>query len=151
MKSERVVHGEIRQYTTPDWTALEEMVGYELLSWFMWMCEIELSGGARVHAYKHKWTRRYLHLTGDGRAFQYTATGRYREVDPYAALVSVLDEWDRCSSLTTSEEAAVREALERARGRGPRPGSAPDSDGRHDETIPVLRVPDSDEPEEVSG
>ena len=121
MKSRSLVHGEIRQYTTPDWTALQDMVGYELLSWFMWMCEIELADGTRVHAYKHNWTRRYLHLTRDGTAFQYTATGRYREVDRYTALVSVFGDWDWWVSPTEEEETAVRAALEKARGDEPTP------------------------------
>jgi hypothetical protein len=100
----------MRQWTTPDWTSLEEIVGAELMEHFMWMCELKLADGARVHAYKHRWTRRYLHLADDGRAFSYTGTGRYREVDRYAAISSAFEGWEICSP-TEAEAAALEEAL----------------------------------------
>ena len=34
----------------------------------MWMFEVELEDGRKLHAYKHWWTRGYIHLTLDGRA-----------------------------------------------------------------------------------
>lgn len=37
------------------------------------MDEVQLRGGISLHAYKHHWTRRYLHLTDDGRAFFFRA------------------------------------------------------------------------------
>lgn len=57
------------------------------------MCEIELKGGMRLHVYKHIDTRRYLHLTEDGRAFVFCwpadedlfdkeKPSLYEEVDP---------------------------------------------------------------------
>jgi len=51
-----------------------------LIDDFMWMFEVEPEKGARIHAYKHRWTRRYLHLDCEGRAFVYTEDGRYCEV-----------------------------------------------------------------------
>jgi hypothetical protein len=38
---------------------------------FMWMFEVELESGLRLHAYKHIETRKYLHLDKEGRAFVY--------------------------------------------------------------------------------
>lgn len=35
------------------------------------MFEVELESGLRLHAYKHRETRRYLHLDKEGRAFVY--------------------------------------------------------------------------------
>lgn len=31
---------------------------------FMWMYSVDLKDGTRLQAYKHYWTRRYLHLDG---------------------------------------------------------------------------------------
>jgi hypothetical protein len=66
----------------------------------MWMFEVELENGLRLHAYKHWETRRYLHLDHGGRAFVYiwnddlTAEddGHYEEVDPEWVLKLVLKE-----------------------------------------------------------
>jgi hypothetical protein len=38
---------------------------------FMWMFAVELEDGTELQAYKNYWTRRYLHLAEDGRAFFY--------------------------------------------------------------------------------
>jgi hypothetical protein len=78
----------------PDWQPLIDL----LVDDFMWMFEVELSDGTRLHAYKHQWTRRYIHLTPDGRAFAYEWRGDvegdepawYREVDPREQLDLVL-------------------------------------------------------------
>jgi hypothetical protein len=47
---------------------------------FMWMGEIELDNGASLHAYKHYWTRRYLHLDTEGNAWFYREDGRYEQL-----------------------------------------------------------------------
>jgi len=66
---------------------------------FMWMFEVELESGLRLHAYKHIETRKYLHLDKEGRAFVYLwpeeiidtdEPGSYREVDPQRILREVL-------------------------------------------------------------
>jgi hypothetical protein len=61
------------------------------------MFEVELEDGRSLHAYKHWWTRRYIHLTIDGRAFVYECLdpdcedpARYREVDTKWLLDRVL-------------------------------------------------------------
>ena len=65
----------------PNWKPLLDLIGLELVDWFMWMFAIELSDGARVHAYKHRTTRRYFHLGEDGRAFAYIPRYSYLEVE----------------------------------------------------------------------
>ena len=75
------IAGEMCQFDEPDWQPLHDIVGVKLADWFMWMCEIELEDGVRVHAYKHITTRCYFHLGADGRAFAYIPSGRYREID----------------------------------------------------------------------
>jgi hypothetical protein len=49
---------------------------------FMWMFAVELTDGTRLQAYKHYWTRNYLHLDTEGRAFIYAGKERYEEVNP---------------------------------------------------------------------
>lgn len=47
---------------------------------FMWMGEVELDNGVRLQAYKHYWTRRYLHLDGEGSAWFCREDGRYEQL-----------------------------------------------------------------------
>ena len=68
--------GEITNRETPVW---EPLLGLARIyvDEFMWMGEIELEHGVRLQAYKHYWTRRYLHLDGEGKAWLYREDGRY--------------------------------------------------------------------------
>lgn len=58
------------QGEAPDWGPLERL-GLLLLSDFMWMYEVRLENGERLDAYKHRISRRYLHLSEGGLAFDY--------------------------------------------------------------------------------
>lgn len=49
---------------------------------FMWMYAVELTDGTRLQAYKHCWTRNYLHLDNEGRAFIYAGNEHFEEVNP---------------------------------------------------------------------
>lgn len=49
---------------------------------FMWMYAAVLTDGTRLQAYKHYWSRDYLHLDSDGRTFIYAGKERYEEVNP---------------------------------------------------------------------
>ena len=89
MASQRKVKGELLQYEHPDW----EPLANALLGWFMWMHEVVLADGRHVHAYKHRMTRRYLHVTHDETAFEYSADDRYREVDLDVAILRVFKRW----------------------------------------------------------
>jgi len=55
----------------PNWDPLIDLVGLELVRWFMWMGQIELVDDTVMHAYKHVATRRYFHVAEDGRLFTY--------------------------------------------------------------------------------
>lgn len=57
---------------------------------FMWMYMVVLTDGTRLQAYKHYWTRDYLHLDNEGRAFIYAGNGRYEEVNPPWLLTRIL-------------------------------------------------------------
>lgn len=98
----------------PNWKPLIELVGLELVDWFMWMYAITLSDGTRVHAYKHRTTRRYFHLSEDGRAFTYIPRHRYLEIEPSAAIDEAFFEWH---DLYPEPDAAALAALEECRAR----------------------------------
>jgi hypothetical protein len=57
---------------------------------FMWMGTVQLTNGTRLQTYKHYWTRDYLHLSEDGRAFVFVPKTRYEEVNPPWLLMRVL-------------------------------------------------------------
>ncbi|HEX8066483.1 MAG TPA: hypothetical protein VF520_08150 [Thermoleophilaceae bacterium] len=88
--------GRTTQARDPDWQPLLDFAP-ECIDDFMWMFEVETECGLRLQAYKHRWTRGYLHLSHDGRAFVYVEDGRdgddalYREVDPLRLLTVVLE------------------------------------------------------------
>jgi hypothetical protein len=74
----RTIRGVIAQGDAPDWTPLENAVGYDVAGDFMWMFEVALEDGRSLQAYKHIDTRRYVHLDPDGEALVYVDRGRYR-------------------------------------------------------------------------
>lgn len=74
------LRGRTAQWDDPVWEPLLHLLRVYVDD-FMWMHEVELDDGTRVHAYKHRETRRYLHLSDDGRAFVYGEPDFYREVD----------------------------------------------------------------------
>ena len=78
----------------PDWDPLIDLVGLELVRWFMWMGQIELVDDTRVHAYKHVSTRRYLHIGEDGRLFAYRSPDHYFEIDAEMAIEEAFSGWD---------------------------------------------------------
>jgi len=59
---------------------------------FMWMYAVGFTDGTRLQAYKHYWTRNYLHLDDEGRAFIFVGKERYEEVNPPWLLYQVLGE-----------------------------------------------------------
>jgi hypothetical protein len=95
--SDRVVRGNLtHQYDNPEWAPLLELAP-DHIDDFMWMSEVELESGLRLHIYKHIETRKNLHLDKEGRAFVYLWSGEigdedpgYREVDPQRMLEEVL-------------------------------------------------------------
>lgn len=75
----------------PEWEPLLN-VAPDHVGEFMWMYAVLLADGTRLQAYKHYWTRDYLHLDDEGRAFIYAGNGRYEEVNPPWLLRLVLRE-----------------------------------------------------------
>jgi hypothetical protein len=94
--SDRTVRGEMAGHNAPNWDPLLELAP-DHIDDFMWMFEVLLESGLRLHAYKHWETRKYLHLDTEGRAFAYLPRSykedepsAYREVDPRLILREVL-------------------------------------------------------------
>lgn len=94
--------GELSQFERPNWGPLEDLVGEAVACDFMWMHEVRLSDGLLLQAYKHIDTRRYVHLSSDGRAFYYEwvedfkddSPAYYRElpvVDAFEAVFAILE------------------------------------------------------------
>jgi hypothetical protein len=98
----------------PNWKPLIELIGLELVDWFMWMYAIQMSDGSRVHAYKHRTTRRYFHLGEDGRAFAYIPRYSYLEIGPAEAIDEAFHEWHE---LYPEPDAEALEALDFVRCR----------------------------------
>jgi len=89
--------GRVVNYEHPVWEPLIRFVP-EHMGDFMWMHEVELEDGTRLHAYKHWDTRRYLHLDHGSRAFVFVwdesrdveEPSEYEEVEPQWLLEVVL-------------------------------------------------------------
>jgi hypothetical protein len=75
----------------PEWEPLLNFAPDHVVD-FMWMYAVELTDGTRLQAYKHYWTRDYLHLDNEGRTFIYAGKERYEEVNPPWLLRSILRE-----------------------------------------------------------
>jgi hypothetical protein len=107
--------GEVVQYERPVWEPLVDLVGRDVAGCFMWMNEVELDDGLELHAYKSIATRRYLHLSVDGRAFGYAPRGRYAEISLLEALEEAFTGWEETSPAPRDPD-AVRALLARHRG-----------------------------------
>jgi hypothetical protein len=75
-----------------NWQPLLELAPDDIED-FMWMFVAELEDGSCAHAYKHRWTRRYLFLGEDGRAFDEVRPGRFEEVEPRLLLEEAMGAW----------------------------------------------------------
>jgi hypothetical protein len=78
-KRPRSKRGKCINWSNPNWEPILHLARI-YVDEFMWMCEIELRGGTRLQAYKHYWTRQYLHLDGEANAFAYRGDDLYRRV-----------------------------------------------------------------------
>lgn len=81
--------GRALEVDAPEWEPLLNLAPDHVVD-FMWMGTIQLVDGTRLQAYKHYWTRDYLHLSEDGRAFVFVPKTRYEEVNPPWLLMRVL-------------------------------------------------------------
>lgn len=80
----------------------------------MWMFRDFLEDGVVVEAYKHSWTRQYLHLDSSGRAYEFVGVG-YREVDPQRLLARVLGSCGSRASIVRQNDWISGERIKWAR------------------------------------
>lgn len=78
-KRPRSKRGKCVNWSEPKWEPILHLARI-YVDEFMWMAEIELRGGTRLQAYKHRWTRRYLHLDDEANAFAYRGDDLYRQI-----------------------------------------------------------------------
>ena len=89
MPSPKPIRGRVLRVEAPEWEPLLNLAP-DHVGDFMWMYTVQLTDGTRIQAYKHYWTRHYLHLSEDGRAFVFVPKTRYEEVNPPWLLMRVL-------------------------------------------------------------
>ena len=94
----------------PVWEPLIAVLGELLVGRFMWMAKLRLEDGTSLHAYKHHWTRRYLHLDPEGNAYAYDGVGYHRT----ELREAIDDAFDDREDLEPDELHALDRALERA-------------------------------------
>jgi hypothetical protein len=87
--SPKPIRGRPLRVDAPEWEPLLNLAP-DHIGDFMWMGTIQLADGTRIQAYKHYWTRDYLHLSQDGRAFVFVPKTRYEEVSAPWLLMRVL-------------------------------------------------------------
>lgn len=87
---QKPIRGKWLRIDAPEWEPLLNLAPDHVVD-FMWMGTVQLVDGTRLQAYKHCWTRRYLHLSEDGRAFVFVPKTRYEEVNPPWLLMRVLE------------------------------------------------------------
>lgn len=85
----KAIRGKWLRVNAPEWEPLLSLAPDHVVD-FMWMGTVRLVDGTRLQVYKHYWTRRYLHLSEDGRAFVFVPKTRYEEVNPPWLLMRVL-------------------------------------------------------------
>jgi hypothetical protein len=87
--SSKPIRGRTLRIDAPEWEPLLNFAPDHVVD-FMWMETVQLADGTRLQVYKHYWTRRYLHLSEDGRTFVFVPKTRYEEVNPPWLLMRVL-------------------------------------------------------------
>ena len=87
MDSEPIVGGSFCEPGRRDFTALEDLLRDVIVTRFVWLFEVELEDGSRMDIYRHRDTCRDLFVAEDGRTFDYAARDKYREIDPFHALM----------------------------------------------------------------
>ena len=107
-------HGEIVQGEEPVWEPLLRAVGERLTGTFMWMYEVELEDGLRLHAYKHIWTRCYVFLTEESQAYTWAPCRRYVRQRLDFALEAALCNWWVLAGWEAEDAEAIREAVSKA-------------------------------------
>jgi hypothetical protein len=108
------IRGRIVQAVAPSWEPIVAVLANELAAWFMWMFEVELTDGTRLHAYKHVVTRRYLFVDAAGHAYADDGSGRYLRRGLPVAIAQAFVGWERADPCER-DVSLLRAAVSRAR------------------------------------
>lgn len=103
--------GSVGQFEEPVWGPLLSAVGERLAATFMWMNDVELECGTLLHAYKHIYTRRYLYLDEQVRAYELAPCGCYVPLRLDFALEATLCHWWILAGWEEEDAVAIREAI----------------------------------------
>ena len=87
VEPETIIGGSFCEPGRRDFTALEGLVRDVIVSRFVWLFEVELEDGSRMDIYRSRDTCLELFVAEDGRTFDWAGRGRYREIDPFDALI----------------------------------------------------------------
>ena len=98
----------------PDWGPLEAFLPEDLCGGFMWMNACEADGLGCVQAYKHSWTRRYLHLDADAQPYEYLGAGRLRRMRRTDAIEQSITMPFVLFHATDEEKTLLKQAFTRA-------------------------------------
>jgi hypothetical protein len=74
------IAGEVINSKRPNWEPILGRLPPDGVERFMWMHEVRLADGTHMHAYKHRETRRHLHLAENGRSFRFLSSELYGEL-----------------------------------------------------------------------
>lgn len=113
MGKKKYLAGEFFGCDEPNWQPLRLAGADWVLANFMAMHQIRLETGIVICAYKHRDTRRYVHLDERGRAYDYISDGRhedkYKQLPPWEAFdrairdVDFLDGFEDCGRLNARD------------------------------------------------
>jgi hypothetical protein len=87
VEPETIIGGSFCEPGRRDFTALEELVRDVIVYRFAWLFEVELEDGSRMDIYRSRDTCLDLFVAEDGRTFDWAGRDRYREIDPFDALI----------------------------------------------------------------
>jgi len=114
MAKPRKRKGEMSCPDEPFWEPLLGLVGFEVTGDFMYMFQVEMRDGTKLHAYKHRDTRRYIHLTDRGEAWYYEEPDWYRPCRSSSMLLAVFRNLRELGGVTERQVEASHKAYERA-------------------------------------
>jgi hypothetical protein len=99
----RTVRGTRRGDSDPDWRPLFGLSPTDVAA-FMWMYRVDLVDGTVVEAYKHRSTRKYIHLDPAGRGYELVGDATFEESDAMVLLVKAIVDVDRPANIVRQND-----------------------------------------------
>lgn len=105
------VRGAWRATGEPNWEPLERILPLQLCGPFMWMGEVEATGGGWLGVYKHSSSRRYFHLDALGAPYRYLDLETYCRLGHYDAIEAVFTPTWLLHDATEGDKELLEQAL----------------------------------------